>query len=382
MIDWKPKACSLADELAELGKLTMPEWRAAVEATPRHEFVPAYYVHEAGGWRLADTSSPAGRDEWLRRVYSNTVLITALSDGESGQVVRSSSSQPGLMVRMLEALDVHDGQRVLEIGTGTGYNAALLSHRLGAERVFSVDVDEDLVETARARLAAIGHHPTVVTVDGAGGLPGHAPFDRIIATCSVPAVPWSWIEQTQPGGLILTDVKPAVNAGSLVLLRRTDEGAEGRFDRTYAAFMGLRKPGAAYTSIARPRDRSNAVERTTSVAPGTLQNLVVWFLAALDLGAGASSGYTGSDPTQAPTAAWIATADRSWAEIDLQPDGGTYRVREGGPRSLWRAVETAHDTWLRLEQPGWDRFGLTVTRCGQWVWIDDPSSPRRWQIPT
>jgi protein-L-isoaspartate O-methyltransferase len=63
------------------------------------------------------------------------------------------------MIRMLEALDVHSGHRVLEIGTGTGYNAALLSHRLGDTQVFSVDIDADLVELASQRLARTGYHP-------------------------------------------------------------------------------------------------------------------------------------------------------------------------------------------------------------------------------
>ncbi|WP_210435573.1 hypothetical protein [Saccharopolyspora sp. ASAGF58] len=193
---------------------------------------------------------------------------------------------------------------------------------------------------------------------------------------------WAWVEQTRPGGLILTDVKRAVNAGSLALLRRTDEGAEGRFDRTYAAFMGLRKQGEAYTSVSRPRDRSDAAERKTTVSPETLQNLVVWFLVALEIGAGVSCGYTGSDPTRAPTAAWIATADRSWAEIDLEPDGGAYRVREAGPRSLWKTVENAHATWVQRERPGWERFGLTVTPTTQYVWLDEPHGTHRWPIHT
>jgi protein-L-isoaspartate O-methyltransferase len=72
---------------------------------------------------------------------------------------------------------------LLEIGTGTGYNAALLCHRLGAESVFSVDIGAGLVAAARERLAALGYAPTLVAADGRLGLPGHGPFDRIIATC-------------------------------------------------------------------------------------------------------------------------------------------------------------------------------------------------------
>ena len=107
------------------------------------------------------------------------------------------------MVEMLEALDLRDGHRVLEIGTGTGYNAALLSHRLGGEHVVSIDIDPDLVRTAEQRLKELGHFPTLVTGDGQAGVPDHGPYDRIIATCAVPEIPLAWIEQLAPGGQCL-----------------------------------------------------------------------------------------------------------------------------------------------------------------------------------
>ncbi|MBV9030264.1 MAG: methyltransferase domain-containing protein [Pseudonocardiales bacterium] len=103
----------------------------------------------------------------------------------------SSTSMPALMTRMLEALDIRDGHDVLEIGAGTGYNAALLSHRLGDQHVFAVDIEPTLIRLVRERLAKIGYHPTLVTADGADDLPEHAPYDRVITTCSVSAVPWS-----------------------------------------------------------------------------------------------------------------------------------------------------------------------------------------------
>jgi protein-L-isoaspartate O-methyltransferase len=78
---------------------------------------------------------------------------------------------PSLMAQMLEALDVRDEHRVLEIGTGTGYNAALLCHRLGSNNVVSIDIDATLVAVAKNRLAALGHHPTLVVGDGTAGLP-------------------------------------------------------------------------------------------------------------------------------------------------------------------------------------------------------------------
>jgi SAM-dependent methyltransferase len=97
---------------------------------------------------------------------------------------------------------------------GTGYNAGLLSHRRGDTNVFYIDIEPDLVELARQRLARLGYHPTLIAADGAAALPDHAPFDRIIATCAVPAVPWPWATQTHTGGVILTELKPTLGAGT------------------------------------------------------------------------------------------------------------------------------------------------------------------------
>lgn len=128
--EWTDRVAALRDELVAAGKLTSPEWEAAVVAVPRHVFVPSYYVHRNGSMVHADTITEQGRRDWLDAVYSNSAMVTKVEQATQPAFL-SSSSQPGLMTRMLEALDVHDGQRVLEIGTGTGYNAALLSHRLG-----------------------------------------------------------------------------------------------------------------------------------------------------------------------------------------------------------------------------------------------------------
>ncbi|MGH3932938.1 MAG: methyltransferase domain-containing protein, partial [Pseudonocardiaceae bacterium] len=220
--DWPDRAQRLAEKLVADGDLRSPQWKSALCTVPRHEFIPHYYRHDTSTrpatWRLITPTDPAQIQVWLELVYSATTLITAVADyaGRGVQIPVSSSSKPDLMVRMLEELDVTDGQRVLEIGTGTGYNAALLAHRLGSSNVFSVDVDPVLIDAARPRLARLGYHPTLVAADGAGGLAEYAPFDRIIATCSVPAIPLAWIEQLRPGGRILADVEGPLGAGNLV----------------------------------------------------------------------------------------------------------------------------------------------------------------------
>ncbi|MGH3773771.1 MAG: methyltransferase domain-containing protein [Pseudonocardiaceae bacterium] len=179
----------------------------------------------AGDPPVVPVDRVADPQRWLALVYSNTAVLTQFDDGRvrwpqvNARHSSSSSSEPALMLRMLNALDVHHGHRVLEIGTGTGYNAALLAHRLGAGQVVSIEVDPQVAEQARGALARAGFAPTVITADGCAGCPAGAPYDRVIATCSVllGQIPYQWVAQTRAGGRLVipvrTDLKPwlAVN---------------------------------------------------------------------------------------------------------------------------------------------------------------------------
>ncbi|MEV4939902.1 methyltransferase domain-containing protein [Streptomyces zaomyceticus] len=216
------------------GELTDPAWRDAFAEVPRHLFVPYYYVPGTGGYeRLwSGDPDPARRDRWLRGAYEDTAIATRVRDGD----LVSSASQPSLMALMLRALDVRDGHRVLEIGAGTGYHAALLCHRLGEEHVTTVDLDEEIAESARTHLAAAGYRPAVIAADGARGCPERAPYDRIVATCAVPSVPYPWLAQCAAGARVLTPLSTG-----LLLLRVDDvTHAEGRFLETSAYFVALR----------------------------------------------------------------------------------------------------------------------------------------------
>ncbi|MFF8829644.1 methyltransferase domain-containing protein [Streptomyces sp. NPDC015131] len=225
---------ALVREIAAGGDLPDPAWRAAFEEVPRHLFVPSFYVGVLGGYeRLGrEDPDPGRRRRWLECAYQDRPLATHLRDGD----LVSSASQPSLMAGMLHALELRDGDAVLEIGAGTGYNAALLAHRLGDERVTTVDLDEDITAAARAHLAAAGRHPAVITGDGTHGCPGRAPFDAVIATCAVPRVPRAWLAQCRPGARVLTPLSTG-----LLKLRVADEShAEGRFLHTSAYFVPLR----------------------------------------------------------------------------------------------------------------------------------------------
>lgn len=120
--------------------------------------------------------------------------------------VISSSSQPGMMAIMLRQLHLKPGFNVLEIGTGTGYNAALIHHLVGeAGRVTTVELDPQVAEAARANLQriGIGDQVMVVTADGAGGYPPRAQYDRIIATAGVWDIPRAWVKQLKARGIIV-----------------------------------------------------------------------------------------------------------------------------------------------------------------------------------
>lgn len=173
----------LVDDLERRGLIRSEPVRRAFLAVPRERFVPE--AAAAGG---------------LEAVYRDEAIATR-TDGAG--MALSSSSQPAIMVEMLERLDVAAGMRVLEIGAGTGYNAALLAELVGREgRVVSVELDPGTAARAGRALRSAGFHAQVVTGDGRDGWAAGAPYDRIVVTASTAEIPGSWLEQLRDCGLL------------------------------------------------------------------------------------------------------------------------------------------------------------------------------------
>lgn len=173
-------------------------WRSALEAVPRELFLgEAVYRYESGrGWVPVRRSEMSAED-WLALAYTDETWVTqidgVMADDATKPVVilrpTSSSTFPGLVVRMLEAAGVGEGDAVLEIGTGTGYSTALMCHRLGQDAVTSIEYDPVIAARAKAAIAKAGYAPTLVEGDGLLGHDANAPYDRLIATCSVRTIP-------------------------------------------------------------------------------------------------------------------------------------------------------------------------------------------------
>ncbi len=368
---WRPRVQELVAELTAKGALRTPAWQAAFTAVPRHLFVPLIYRRDQrGDLRAVDSNDPTQREPWLDQVYSDESLITQLAQIRPGYALRpftvpaSSSTRPSLMARMLEDLEVTDGMRVLEIGTGTGYNAAVLSHRLGAQHVYSVDIHPGLIATARKRLAGLGYHPRLTAVDGAAGWPDHARYDRIVATCSVPAIPITWVDQVRPGGAILSDLQLG-GASALVRLHvYADRTAIGRFLSYPGLFMAARRSADHFSRLPEltPDQLFGVRKATTDLDPAALADPAFRFFLQLHLGTGRSDHYR--------DCASVVADDGSWAELTA----GDHLVRYDGTHNPWETVEQAHRIWNDLGLPETADLGLTVTPGAQYVWHRTPDS--------
>lgn len=235
----------MVDRLITEGALWTPSLIAAFRATPRHRFLDRVfqYQRKQNRWKEVLTREPG--PEELRILYSDRALITRLGgDGSNGfGVPISSSSQPSLMAQMLEDLRLGPRQRVLEIGAGTGYNAALMGHVVGPSRVTTVDVDRAVLSEAWDHLRAYPERQINLRhADGRHGFAEAAPYDRIMVTAATPDLEPAWLEQTKEGGLVLAPLVLAPGLAYVVRGSVTGGVFEGRLTRA-AYFMPLRAEG-------------------------------------------------------------------------------------------------------------------------------------------
>lgn len=337
----------------------------ALVRVPRHRFIPRRAWAQPPGAPGYWIDRAARPDEWWEAVYAETVIYTQLDDGRTELTAENASrtysptcsaSNPVVITAFLRLLAVRPGDRVLEIGTGTGWTAALLCYLTGnGPEVTSVEIDAELAATARASLRTADAAPRIVVGDGEEGHPPGAPFDRVHVTCGVRNIPYTWVEQARPGGVIVLPYAPAMLLLRLVV--GEDGVAIGQFHDS-CSFMPLRgqRPGRAGLVETPPRVRE------LTVAAGALLDPEPGLQFFFDAFLGDTPWSTG--PGQA-----LVSDGVSKATVEEN------RVTQTGPRDLWDEAERIHQEWNRRGRPGLERVGLTVTPQHQYVWLDDPATP-------
>jgi protein-L-isoaspartate(D-aspartate) O-methyltransferase len=196
----------------------------AAPSTAEHHMGRMQFLLDLRRRGIMDADVLRAMDEVPREqfVASNQVK-SAYSDRAMPIACGQSISQPYIVAYMTEQLDPEPQHRVLEIGTGSGYQAAVLSRLV--KHVTSIERYRTLAETARKRLAALGYdNVDVIVGDGLAGAPERAPFDRIIVTAAAEQIPEALLEQLMVGGMMILPLGRHGGSQSLVRLTRTEDG--------------------------------------------------------------------------------------------------------------------------------------------------------------
>jgi protein-L-isoaspartate(D-aspartate) O-methyltransferase len=220
-------------QLKEKGAIKTRQVEDAFLRVERHKLVEWFYPPDesgghahAGGPRTRRDFDPQNPDlELLKIIYSDTPLLTRINP-------RSSTSQPSLVASMLELLELEKRMNVLEVGAGTGYNAALMQEMVGnTGHITTIDIQHDIVEQATRLLKASGYGRVQVIVgDGAEGFPENAPYDRIIATVGCPDISPRWTEQLGSGAFMLIPLQHGAEGfNPLTRIWKEGERLLGRF---------------------------------------------------------------------------------------------------------------------------------------------------------
>ncbi len=368
----------LVDLLLRRGHLSDDRIAAAFAAVPREAFLAAY----ADRHGIAD-------------VYRDEAIVTR-RDPRSGAPV-SSSSQPAIMAEMLEMAGVEPGQHVLEIGAGSGYNAALLARLVGdTGQVTSVELDGDVAVAAREGLLASGAEARVVVGDGRLGWPDSGPFDAIVATASTETVPRAWFDQLRAGGRLVVPLRLSrvvFGVQAVLALRKVRHGFE-MDGVTPGAFMALRRGDerpevptrlVAGEATADPPDERPLLELTGPALAGLdhddRQRLLV---TAVGFGRGSRVDLGRSNPWSLGSYAALALPEERLVECvrprssrDAGPALGVVDAIDGslallvaspsatridayGGGGAERALAQAVDRWISAGRPGVDRLSITI----------------------
>ncbi len=343
---------ALIHRLTHQATLRDPRIAAALRAVPRHAFVP-------------DTS--------LEHSYQDTVVPVKYAGDEPV----STLSQPSAIVVMLEQLHLEPGMRVLEIGTGTGYNAALLAELAGPEgQVTTVDIDEELSSRAADSLRRVGYDAVNVhTGDGFFGAEAWAPFDRVELSVASETISPSWAEQMVDGGLLVGPIHVKGLQFLTPAFRKHGTRLVSESVRA-CSFLPLRgsgaDAGATFRLPIRPELRF-VWESPDEFPAGVLTRVlrherevrdevpVAWAAAAYVLLTNEDAFFAESQDRRVRGIALLDRESESLASIISASDGwGTAAVVVYGGDGAHKRLAASIDAWSRRGRPGIEDLRLTA----------------------
>ncbi|MFJ5087044.1 methyltransferase domain-containing protein [Streptomyces sp. NPDC088674] len=345
---------ALVELLDERGLLD-PTWKKVWASVPRALFIPD------PAWRQDPDRCVlvTGAARW-DLIASDRPVVTQLDDGtpDGPGTATSSNSMPSMVAAQLAHLGLEDGDGVLEIGTATGYVAALLSERLGDELVHSIEIDPVLAATAQHVLDVQGYHPYLHQGDAVDGWPApDAAFDAVLFTCATRTVPAAVLDQARPGARIVGPLIRGIGEDTVMrLVKQPDGSAIGRLTGS-SNYMPMRAFRAARVPVDSSTGRHSDAGRP--LEPFTERGFTLYASARLP-----------------DVRMWHTAPDLSlWA---WTPDGSALRasadgVWEYGPRDLWAELRIVYAEYHAAGAPLPDAYGATV-RGGDLpqVWIGSP----------
>jgi protein-L-isoaspartate(D-aspartate) O-methyltransferase len=332
---------------------------------PREAFVPFFYEEDEASKKLAWVRIDAEQiapDEYLARVYQDQSLVTK-TDERNWAV--SSSSMPSIMAQMLEALDIQPGQKILEIGTGTGYNAALMATITGnPEHVVSIESDAILAKhAAQAIESVLGPGMTIISGDGFVGYSQGAPYDRIIATASVPTVPMAWVKQLRIGGKLILDLQGSLTASGFLVIERKLQGITGQFLAHPLYFMSLITEEIAVPQLpstkSQPCLESFTLEKDHALPDVLFDSPFRWFLQWRIPGCQISKRRQ-RQPDGAETHYIYILEPCNQGIVRLRQEDETWHGNVYSSLSTWHDLQQVYEEWVSLGKPSQEQYVLEI----------------------
>jgi protein-L-isoaspartate(D-aspartate) O-methyltransferase len=304
-------------------------------------------------------------DDWWAAVQSDQTIALHTDEGVDA---RSTLLPTHTVLHLLNLLDIRDHHQVLEIGTGTAWTTALLAHLAGDGNLTTLAFDSQTAELAQANLRSLRLSPRSHVVNNEVGYASASPKDRIIVNFGIADIPYHWIAQCRPGGIIVLPWTPGPGHGHALRLTVIDQAhAIGTF---HGPAQTVTQPSTwPPTSKGQPTTSRTLIDPRELIHTDQGAHLTIAHLAP-----GITWHTTHSHEGQISLRLYETDSPSgSWATCDYQPTAHDFTVTQCGNRNLWDEVSDAYRRWCSWGRPTQHRFGLTVDEWqGQTLWLDQP----------